>query len=57
MGSEDEDDQVLEEHRKVCVPEPVCRRCLTGWPCLIVLQERTRRSASARPRGDRTSDA
>jgi hypothetical protein len=20
-------------HRKVCVPEPVCRWCLRSWPC------------------------
>jgi hypothetical protein len=25
--------QVLQNHRRVCVPEPVCNWCLTAWPC------------------------
>jgi hypothetical protein len=23
-------------HRRVCVPEPVCGRCLKSWPCAAV---------------------
>jgi hypothetical protein len=25
--------RVLSMHRRVCVPEPVCRWCLRSWPC------------------------
>jgi hypothetical protein len=25
--------QVLQKHRRVCVPEPVCNGCLKKWPC------------------------
>jgi hypothetical protein len=25
--------QLLHQHRRVCVPEPVCNWCLTTWPC------------------------
>ena len=25
--------RVLQEHRRVCVPEAVCNWCLTAWPC------------------------
>jgi hypothetical protein len=24
---------VVEEHTRVCLPEPVCHRCLKSWPC------------------------
>ena len=24
---------ILDEHARVCVPEPVCGRCLKRWPC------------------------
>jgi hypothetical protein len=26
-------DIVVEEHVRVCVPEPVCHRCFRPWPC------------------------
>ena len=25
--------RVQSMHRRVCVPEPVCRWCLRSWPC------------------------
>jgi hypothetical protein len=25
--------RLRELHTRVCVPEPVCRWCLTAWPC------------------------
>lgn len=30
--------RVLEEHTRVCVPEPVCKGCLRRWPCFHVEQ-------------------
>jgi hypothetical protein len=24
---------VMQEHRRVCVPEPACNGCLATWPC------------------------
>ncbi len=28
---------LVEEHIRVCVPEPVCHRCLKPWPCADVV--------------------
>jgi hypothetical protein len=29
--------QILQKHRRVCVPEPVCNGCLATWPCADVV--------------------
>ena len=28
---------IVEEHTRVCVPEPVCHRCFKPWPCADVV--------------------
>lgn len=28
---------LVEEHTRICVPEPVCRRCFKPWPCADVV--------------------
>jgi hypothetical protein len=40
-------------HRRVCVPEPVCRWCLRAWPCPGVkwADQVLQRSAQARAAG------
>jgi hypothetical protein len=43
-------------HRRVCVPEPVCRWCLKAWPCpgarwaKLVLHRAERREVRPRDR-------
>ena len=28
---------ILQKHRRVCVPEPVCNWCLKTWPCADIV--------------------
>jgi hypothetical protein len=42
---------IVEEHVHICVPEPVCHRCLKPWPCSDVEWARMILAREVRPGG------